>query len=564
MEAKWVLTEPPDSELLKRLKQELNVPTLIAKVLINRGIRSFEMAREFLKPSLDDLYDPFQMAHMDRAVERLARAIQRGESIMIHGDYDVDGVTGTSFLYRILKFLGSEVSFYIPNRVEEGYGISALGVEEGKRRNVGLIISVDCGITAIEEVSLANRLGIDVIVTDHHEPGDGLPEAVAVIDPKRRDCPYPFKELSGVALAFKLACALFEQLGIDPKPVYDNLDLVALGCAADIVPMIDENRVLVKYGLERMRVTGNLGLRALIDNVGLRGKSLGTGQLVFILAPRINAVGRLGSAERAVELLITEDQMQAMAVSQVLEEENRRRRDLDDRTFSEAMDMVRECVGAGDSSVVLASEGWHPGVIGIVASRVAEAVYLPTVLISLDGEVGKGSARSISGFDLYQALRDCKDKLIAFGGHKYAAGLTIDKKEIDRFRGAFQEVTQVKLSPEDRAPKLYIDDEITFSQIDDRMIRLLKYLAPFGPQNMRPVLASKGLEVVGSPAIVGNNHIKFKARQDRKVLSCVGFNMGDLFYRLAPGEPNLDLAYVIEENEWRGRKNIQLRVKALR
>lgn len=564
MERRWVLQDHPQ-QMIQDLSAQLNVSEVVTRILLNRGIRTFEEARRFLRPSLDDLYDPFAMADMDRAAERLGRAIRDGDPIMIHGDYDVDGVTSVALLKRVLGSLGANLSFYIPDRFREGYGLSKAGIEMAARREVKLLISVDCGIAAVEEVELANELGMEVIVTDHHEPGARIPDAFAVLNPKRKDCSYPFKELSGVGLAFKLLQATFLSEGLDLESVYDNIDLVALGCAADIVPLVHENRTLVKYGLRRIANTENAGLRALIETAELRGKTLGTGQIVFVIAPRINAAGRMDHARKAVDMLTTEEEEEAYRIAEELELENRSRREIDTRMFEEAVDMANRVEDIDERlSLVLASEGWHQGVIGIVASRVVERCRVPTVLISLEGDIGKGSARSIPGFDLYAALSECRSLLTTFGGHRYAAGLTIQRDRIDEFREAFCEVTRSRLRPEDRTPDLKIDGELRLNEIDDRLVRLLNYFAPFGPGNMRPVMVSEGVEVVGSPAIVGTNHLRFKARQNGAIFDCIGFDMGDLLYRLNPGVPDLDLAYVIEENEWRGRKRIQLRIKDLR
>ena len=564
VEPRWVFAVRPDANVLDDLKRALKIPTVMAKILVNREILDVETATAFLYPSQDHLIDPFAMADMERGVCRIWQAIQHRESIMVHGDYDVDGVTGTALLVRTLRFLGVQVDFYIPNRMEEGYGISHKGIDEAVRRGVSLLISVDCGITALEEVEYAKSLGMDVIITDHHQPGD-LPDAVAVLNPKRADCNYPFKDLPGVALAFKLADAVYRYRNLDSAYVYRNLDLVALGCAADIVPLVGENRVLVAFGLERMQHTENPGLLALLRNLNLTGKRLGTGQLVFVLAPRINALGRMGSALEAVTMLTTPDPEEAQQIAELLECQNQKRRQIDEWMFSDALRMVEQEVDPGrDSAVVLASDTWHPGVIGIVASRIAERVHLPTVLISMDDRQGKGSGRSIPGFDLYAALSHCQKHLVAFGGHKYAAGLTIDRDRLDAFRETFLRVAGNMLRDEDRIPRLFIDDEISLHQIDARLLDFLKRFAPFGPQNMRPVMASQRVEVVGAPSIVGKDHVKFRARQNGRVLDCIGFNLGHLMYRLTPGEANLDMAYVIEENEWRGRKGIQLRIKDLR
>lgn len=564
IEPRWVIAEHPDGDVLAQTRSALNIPTVMAKILLNRGIVDVEDARRFLEPTLDNLLNPFGLMDMDRAVDRIWRAIDAGEKIMIHGDYDVDGVTGTSVLVRALRTLNADVTYYIPHRLEQGYGISHQGIDRGVDMGVSLLISVDCGITAIDEVLYAKSRGVDVVVTDHHQPGI-LPDAIAVINPKREDCNYAFKELPGVALAFKLAEALFRQKNHDLAPVYDNLDLVALGCAADIVPLVDENRTLVLHGLKRLQKTRNQGLQALLKNVGLWGKELGTGQLVFVLAPRINALGRLDSAMDAVAMLTTQDESEARRIAQVLEEQNVKRREIDSQMLSEALSMVDAQVDVDkDHAVVLASESWHPGVIGIVATRIAEKVHLPTVLISLSGEGGKGSARSIPSFDLFQALSLCREHLMAFGGHKYAAGLTISADKVDEFRTYFLQVAKELMSPEAMIPSIEIESEMSLDQIDMRLVKVLKRFAPFGPQNQRPVMVSKNVEVVGAPMQVGNNHLRFNARQNGRVFDCIGFNLGHLAYRLAPGESNLDMAYVIEENEWRGRKGIQLRIKDLR
>lgn len=554
----------PKSDLLDLFRSELQVPNVMAKILINRGIECVDRACEFLYPSLDDLIDPFKMADMEKAVDRIWKAIHAKEKIMVHGDYDVDGVTGTSLLVRSIGHLDADVSFYIPNRLEEGYGISKEAIDTCGERGVTLLISVDCGITAVEETDYARECGVDVIITDHHQPGE-LPNAVAVVNPKRPDCDYPFKELPGVALAFKLADALYRFRELDPAPVYDNLDLVALGCAADIVPLVGENRILVAHGLLGIERTQNLGLRALLRKLNLEGKQLGTGQLIFVLAPRINALGRMGSALEAVTMLTTEDSDKAMAIADILEEQNQRRRQVDERMYREAIEMVEQEVDLDqDKAIVLASDDWHPGVIGIVASRIAERVHLPTVLISIEGDSGKGSARSIPGFDLFGALSRCRSHLTSFGGHKYAAGLSVEKTQLPAFRKALLEAAVELIDQDDLIPKLEIDDEITLDQIDKKLIDILKRFGPFGPQNSRPTMMSRGVEVVGNPAIVGRNHIRFKARQKGSVFDCIGYNLGHLTYRLTPGEANLDMAYVIEENEWRGRKDIQLRLRDLR
>ncbi|MFH1941268.1 MAG: single-stranded-DNA-specific exonuclease RecJ [bacterium] len=562
---KWVVTEPTDRNAVNDFVQTLMVPKIVARILVNRGIRSLEEAKRFFKSDWDGLYDPFLMKDMDRAVDRIVAALEQKERIFIYGDYDVDGITAVSLLTLFLRKMGGEVFFYIPDRLKEGYGLSELGIQHAANVGAGLLISVDCGITGVEEVALAGKLGIDVIVSDHHEPAKILPKAEAILDPKREGCTYPFKELAGVGVAFKLVQAVVGKLGLGEKVWREYVDLVALGSAADIVPLIDENRVLVKKGLEKMNLLDRLGIRALVESSGLSGKKIGTGQVVFILAPRINAVGRLGNAERAVRLLITDSEQQAKNIAGILESENRNRKNIDEETFQEALGFLEsECDIQSERAVVLAREGWHPGVIGIVASRICERYYRPTIMIAVEDGIGKGSARSISNFDIYSALKRCEDHLLGFGGHRYAAGLTIELGRIDEFKKAFHAVAGEMLEDEDLVQSLWVDAEIQLPEITEQFVQILNLFAPFGPQNMRPVFLSKNIQVVGSPRIVGKNHLKFRVRQGGEVFDAIGFDLGGLFYRLAPGEENLDMVFVVEENHWNGQEKIQLRVKDLR
>ncbi|MBN1482672.1 single-stranded-DNA-specific exonuclease RecJ [candidate division KSB1 bacterium] len=566
MDLKWIVEDNVDKEEIYQLAAELNVPHIIAQILLRRGVTDLISARKFFHPSVDQFYDPFLMQDMEKAVERLRRAILSDEEILIYGDYDVDGITSVSFLYLTLKELGAHVSYYIPDRQEEGYGLSAQGIEEAKKRNINLIVTVDCGITGHAEIDLANSAGIDVIVTDHHEPGPTFPNAVAVVDPKRPDCQYPFKQLAGVGVAFKLAHGLLQRMEIDASILENYIELVAIGTSADIVPLVDENRIFVKAGLTALNNSENTGMKALIKAAGIYGREIGTGQIVFIIAPRINAVGRMGNAERAVELLTTHDEVEAERIAAILERENQHRKNVDEEAFNEAIRQTEEQFAGNSkaSSIILHKQGWHTGVIGIVASRVVERYYRPTILISVDGGVGKGSARSVPGFDLYEALKQCEDLFIGFGGHKYAAGLTIAEKNIDTFKNRFEAIAKQYLTPEHLSPKLYIEAEIRLGNIDEKFVKLLKMFAPFGPQNMRPVFISRNLQIIGSPSIVGKNHLKFKVRQDDKIYDVIAFNMGELLYRLTPGEANLDMAYVIEENVFMGRRSIQLRAKDIR
>ncbi len=565
MNLQWEFLEDLSKGDATELSNNLKIPPIITQILLRRGVNTTEEARRFFRASIDELYDPFLMADMAKACERLRKALLSDEKILIYGDYDVDGITSVSFLYLLLKELGANVTYYIPDRQIEGYGLSEAGIEEARKNNVNLIVTTDCGITGHNEIILANSLNIDVIVSDHHEPSDNMPPAVAVIDPKRTDCQYPFKQLAGVGVAYKLAQGLLLRMNIDVSILEKYIELVAIGTAADIVPLVDENRIFVKNGLRRLNDSDNIGLTALIQAAGLTGKEIGTGQIVFIIAPRINAVGRMGNAERAVRLLTTEDSLEAKQIATVLEQENRNRKNVDEETFIQAQQLAEKQYELTKThSIVLAQEGWHTGVIGIVASRVVEKYYRPTILLSIEDGIGKGSARSVQGFDLYESLRECEDLLVAYGGHKYAAGLTIKEGNIPEFRIRFEEIAQKKLTEDLLTPKLLIDAELHLGDVDSQFLKFLKLFAPFGPHNMRPVFVSKNIQVIGTPSIVGKNHLRFKIRQNGAVFDVIGFNMGDYYYRVNTGDTHLDLAYVIDENEYMGRKTIQLRAKDLR
>ena len=565
MDPQWVLAGSPDPQKVQAFAREINVPTVLSQILINRGIDSFDKAKEFFRPNMDYLHDPFLFQDMEKAVDRIAKAIRAQERILIYGDYDVDGATSVSLLYRFLKSAGVQPIYYIPDRMSEGYGLSEGGIREAAKRGASLIITVDCGITGNKEIALAQELGMDVIVTDHHEPGPILPEAYAIINPKREGCTYPFQFLAGVGVAFKLALALSRRLGLPEETALELLDLVAIGSAADIVPLSGENRILVREGMNQINSEPRAGIRALMESSGLFGKEINSGQVVFILAPRINAVGRLGKADRAVHLLTTDSLTQARNVAQILETENRNRRNIDEETFRQAQQIIEERFDPDrDWALVLEQENWHPGVIGIVASRIVEKYFRPTVMISVEDGIGKGSARSIPGFNIFEALKACQEHVLEFGGHKYAAGLSIEVEKIQALREDLNRVAHETMTHEHLIPKIFIDGELQLHEIDARFFRLLKLFGPFGPSNMRPVFMSRNVRVVGSPYIVGTNHLKFKVRQNGVVVDAIGFGLGDLLYRLSPSGGTVDMVYVVEENEFRGRKTLQLRVKDLR
>ena len=565
MALQWEFVQAAPQETVLDLAQALNISPIIAKVMLNRGIDTPEAAHSFFQTEIDRLHDPFLMADMEVAVKILADAIQKKSKILIYGDYDVDGTTSTALLKLALGELGIDSTYHIPDRMKEGYGISETGIDKAKEDGVDLIISIDCGVSAVKEIKYARSLGLDFIVCDHHRPGPELPPANALLNPKRSDCPYPFKELAGVGVGFKLMQALFQHLQHDEQDLFQYLDLVAFGSAADIVPMIDENRIIVKAGVERLNYTKNAGLEALVKVCGIHGGALGTGQIVFTLAPRINAAGRMGDAGRAVDLLTCQDLERAYELAQILDDENRERRCVDEETLNQALELVETaCNLEDDGIIVLEKEGWHSGVIGIVASRIVEKYHRPTIMISTNNGVAKGSARSIPGFDIYNALAQCRDLMTDFGGHKYAAGLTMETKKIPSLRESLKQVAGENLDEEMLTSRLLIDGEMDLREIDERFMNFLKVLAPFGPQNMRPVFASRGLQVVGKPRVVGNNHLRFFVMQNdsNKRLDCIGFNLGDLHSRLTEGE--VELAYLVEENTWQGRTSTQLRVKDIR
>ncbi|MCK4403888.1 MAG: single-stranded-DNA-specific exonuclease RecJ [candidate division Zixibacteria bacterium] len=565
MKLKWELKPEPDQRVVNQLSSELSLPPVAARILIARGLGTKSTAEEFLAPSLENLLDPFLLPDMEKGVNRIIRALKEKEKIMIFGDYDVDGITSTSLLFLVLNKLGAEVNYYLPNRLIEGYGLSEEGILEAERRGVGLIISVDCGITAVEEITFAKSKGIDTIITDHHEPKEVLPVASAIINPKTIEGGYPGGELSGVEVAFKFVQAIYRSLGQDESELVEHLDLVALGTTADIVPLVGENRIFTKFGMAQIAKTTKPGLKSLIFVSGILGQKIGTGQVVFILAPRINAVGRLGDADLAIKLLTTKNESRAAEMARILNDENQRRKDIDSTTLKEALALVEQDVDlANDKAIVLASSGWHQGVIGIVASRLVERFHRPTIMIAIDGDEGKGSARSIPGFHLYEALRECEEYLSKYGGHKYAAGLSILPENIQPFREKFKNVSEKKLSRDDLVPRLLIDSELELGQINPELIKVLDIFAPFGPQNMRPVFMTRNLHVWGEPYVVGNNHLRLRVKKDGPVFDCIGFGMGDMAKPLSMKGIRLDLAYVVEPNFWNGTYKIQLRVKDLR
>jgi single-stranded-DNA-specific exonuclease len=538
----------------------VSLSTPIVSVLLNRGLDDPESIRSFITPSLDSLHDPFEFSSMERAVERITRAIAEKERILVYGDYDVDGVSSIALLVRNLLSLHADVSYFVPHRVTEGYGFSGTHLRAFQKKGVALIITVDCGINAQEAIDEARGLGIDVIVTDHHPPQRTLEGACAVIDPKGYDERYPFKELAGVGVAFKLVDALRRKQGQERAHLQD-LDLVALGTIADIVPLFGENRILARIGLERIGETEKTGLRALMEKSRVTHKNITTYDVGYILGPRLNASGRLESAETSIELLLTEDREYAWKCATALEEANMKRQELHEKVMRESMALVEERGYDKDiGAIVLARDDWHEGVVGIAASKIAERYARPTILISTAGKVGKGSGRSIHAFSLLNALHSCKEHLLRYGGHMYAAGITIEKDQISLFRDSLNKVVQETLSEDDLISKVHCDYELHFEEIDQGLINELKLLAPFGSGNPKPIFLTPQAEVVGYPRIVGTNHLKLKFREGENVFEAIGFGMGDAVGMIEQGTGPLCICYRVEENEYRNRRSIQLRL----
>ncbi|MBP6673287.1 MAG: single-stranded-DNA-specific exonuclease RecJ [Bacteroidetes bacterium] len=563
-EYRWTVAPAPPAELVKQLSDELTITPSLVSVLINRGIDTFDKAKRYFRPSIDQLHDPFLMDGMHLAVERLIKARDKKEKILVYGDYDVDGTNGAGMLYLYFKEIGCDVTYYIPDRLTEGYGISQPGVEFAKKEGVTLLISIDCGITALAQVEYANQLGMEVIICDHHEPADELPNAVAILDALKPNCRYPFKSLCGTGVGYKYIQAIARTLGHEEK-VEKYVDFVALATTADIVPLVDENRIFVRLGLERINNHTRPGIRALLESAGLKIGAITTGQVVFAMAPRINAVGRLGDAKRAVELLVSDDYHESIAFARVLEQENLNRRKIDEGVFIEAQALVEQYFkDNGDGAIVMHQPKWHPGVVGIVASRMVEKYYRPAVMLTTLEGVAKGSARSISGVNIHQALKMVEDKLLQFGGHKYAAGLSVDLDRVDEFRVAFNAAVKGMLTEELLTPVIHIDTEIDLAELTPKYMRILKQCGPFGPQNMRPTYLTKGVQVVGTPRIVGKDHLRFKIKKNGVSFDCIGFGLGGMMDLVKSKMSDLDLVFSIDENDFTGVTLTQLKIKDLK
>ena len=555
-----------DPQLVDIVAKEFGVPNAIAKIMTLRGVTTRDISSNFFTPKKDSLHDPYLLKDMDKAVIRIKQQKIEKKKLMIFGDYDVDGVSSTSMLYKFFKESNLDVSYYIPHRDIDGYGLSKRGIDFAHSIGANLIITCDCGINAFEEIEYAASINIDVIVTDHHKPEKKIPNCVAVINPNRKDCNYPFKGLCGAGVAFKLAFALADSLSVDPNLIWQYADLITLGIAADIVPMVDENRIISHFGLKMIRSGSNIGIKSLIETSNLKIDSIGIGQIVFWVTPKINAAGRLGEASRAVKLLSSENPIYSMEVARLLDKENEKRKLITLNMQDESISMVEnDFMDHSNRGIVLFKEDWHPGVIGIVASRIKEIYNKPTVIIGVEDNIGKGSCRSISGFDIVDALDYCEDLLDGHGGHPMAAGLTIREKNLLKFKEKFESYCELNIKKEDLIPMIYIDAEIRIREINSRLINFLKYLEPYGPKNSKPKFLSKNIMVEGNPNVIGKDQstIKFKIKQEQNILEAIAFGMIDEYEKLITGKP-IDIIYNISENYWNGKTSLQLEIKDIR
>lgn len=560
----WKIRAVPDEKAISRLVEKLKIPRSLARVLVARGIDSEEKAHNFFQPSLGHLYDPYLMDDMEKAVERTLKAVKEKEVIWIHGDYDVDGTASTAMLLQFLRELGAEVYYYIPDRFTDGYGISENSLKEAKKKNAKLLITVDIGINSVESIEQANQLGFDVIICDHHEAGDEIPNAFAILDPIKPNCKYPFKHLSACGVVFKFIQAIAKRINAEEK-AYSYLDYVAIASSADMVPLIDENRILSYFGLQLLNNKPRPGIKGLLEctNVKITNNTITASNIVYALAPLINAAGRLGNASRAVEMMIQDDMLASFRIAQMLEQDNRMRRVYDEKTFSEAIPLAEEQLkNSTRRSLVLHSPNWHAGVIGIVASRLVDKFHLPTVLLTTIDNKAKGSARSIVNFDIHNALKKCSRFLLDFGGHKHAAGLSLEEKNIDEFREAFDEIARAKISDEMLHPEILIDAEIEFKELNPKFLQNIQKFAPFGFENNKPFFLTRGVVVSNGIKIIGNNHIKFRANHSNFLIDAIAHNLYDKISILTSKEP-FSIVYNIEESKSLGSQTVQLRIKDL-
>ncbi len=566
MDKVWKIKESADSNVVKHLSAALNVNMVIANLLAQRGITSFDEARTFFRPKLEHLHNPFLMKDMDKAVNRLEQAISKQEKVLIYGDYDVDGTTSVALIYQFLRNKIENLDYYIPDRYTEGYGISNQSIDYAKDTNVTLIIALDCGIKAVSKIKRAKEFGIDFIICDHHNPDDEIPNAAAVLDPKRPDCNYPYKELSGCGVGFKLIQAYSQKNDIPVVELYDLLDLVAVSIAADIVHVTGENRVLAYYGLKKLNENPSSGLKTIMNLSNIGNSELTLSDVVFKIGPRLNASGRIEHGKRSVDLLVMSDKNELTELAEEIDSFNEIRKKLDRDITQEALDMIKhDPMHAERSATILYNRDWHKGVVGIVASRLTEHYYRPTIILTESNGFATGSARSVKGFDLYETIGQCSDLLESYGGHMYAAGLTMKLENIPAFTRRFEEIVKESITEEQRTEIIEADSLINLSEIDDKFVRILKQFEPFGPRNHRPIFISKNVVDNGYGKCVGrsNEHLKIDITEPNcsgKSIPAIAFNQADKFSAIEQGN-HMDIMYTIIENVYRGRTNIQLMIK---
>lgn len=561
MTNKWIVKEI-NNEKVELLKAKFNLSNLVAKILSNRNILGREMQeddiKKFLNPTRDDFYDPFLLPNMKQAVERIEQAIKNNEKILIYGDYDADGITSTTILIKFFKEIGVEVDKYIPNRLEEGYGINNKALEEIKNRGIDLIITVDTGITANDQVKYANELGLDVIITDHHEPSDEIPKAVAVIDAKRKNNKYPFNQLAGCGIAFKLTQAISIKRKLDPSKYLKNLDIVSIGTISDLVPLVDENRVIVKLGLMLVKQTKNIGLRKLLLKSQL--KEVDSTSISFGITPRINAAGRLGNQYDALNLFITEDVKEAERLSEVLNSYNIERQKIGNKIYEEAISQLKD---EEKNCIILGKEDWHHGVIGIVSSKITEKFNKPSILLCFEDNIAKGSGRSVPGFDLYKAISSTKEYLLGFGGHTMACGLSLTVENFERFKKEITKYIDENLDISKLEKEIYIDEILTIDDLDIEEIKELKSLEPFGEENPEPIIMYENVEINGIRTLSENRHLKLSLKKNDKIIDAIGFNLGELAEKYKIGD-TIDIVGNIEINSFNGKDLIQIRLIDIR
>jgi single-stranded-DNA-specific exonuclease len=561
MEKRWVINET-DELRADGLKKALTIHPVLIRLLAQRGLSCYDEAKFFFRPALDHLHDPFLMKDMDKAIDRILKAIRNQEKILVYGDYDVDGTTSVALVYSFLKELGIPADYYVPNRYKEGYGISFQGIDWARDHGFKLVIALDCGIKANDKIDYANQQHVDFIICDHHLPGEEIPNAVAVLDPKRPDCNYPFKELSGCGIGFKLISALARKKKVPYEQVNKFLDLVMVSIAADIVPITGENRVLAYYGLQKLNKNPSEGLKALIE-LNVMRKAFTISDVVFIIGPRINAAGRMDDARDAVRLLISEMEF-ASSHAELLNKHNKERKDFDKSITQEAREMLeRDPAEKNRKTTVLFKKEWHKGVIGIVASRLIDTWYRPTIIFTESNGVIAGSARSVHGYDIYEAIHACRDLLEQFGGHMYAAGLTLRAENLEAFKERFEAVVAATISERHLTPEIEISAELHPKDITPKFFSILQQFAPFGPYNMKPVFVTYGVTDNGWSRVVGEDHLKFSLVKDGAQLQGVGFGFGPHLSKVKSGKP-FDICYTLEENEWNGRRRVEMQVRDLK